>query len=64
MFVLVMECNGNGLCFNYDIILFMCLFSKVICDCCYSFKGRVGLIREWICLLGKEGVDIYVLSVE
>lgn len=51
VFKFVMECNGNGLCFNYDMIFFMCLFSKIIKDCCYSLKGRVGFICEWVWLL-------------
>lgn len=45
-----MICNGNGLCFNYDEKLLMCLFYKVIGDCCYLLKGCVSLMCEWLWL--------------
>jgi len=63
-FAPAMECNGNGLCFNYDTTSPMCPSSKVTRDRRHSPKGRAGLIREWIRLLGKEGVDTHALSAE
>jgi len=58
----VMECNGNGLCFNYDAASPMCPSSKVTRDRRHSPKGRAGLMREWLRLLENKGVDI--LNVE
>lgn len=57
-----MECNGNGLCFNYDANSPMCPSSKVTRDRRHSPKGRAGLMREWLRLLENKGVDI--LSLE
>lgn len=58
----VMNCNGNGLCFNYDVNSPMCPSSKVTRDRRHSPKGRAGLMREWIRLVESKGVDI--LSLE
>ncbi|NDV91652.1 FAD-binding protein [Alteromonas sp. 345S023] len=63
-FAPAMECNGNGLCFNYDTRSPMCPSSKVTKDRRHSPKGRAGLIREWIRLLSKEGVDTKSLTAE
>lgn len=63
-FAPAMECNGNGLCFNYDTTSPMCPSSKVTRDRRHSPKGRAGLIREWIRLLAKDGVDTKTLSAE
>ncbi|MBD3584323.1 FAD-binding oxidoreductase [Salinimonas sp. HHU 13199] len=52
-----MSCNGNGLCFNYDTTSPMCPSSKITRDRRHSPKGRAGLIREWLRLLAKNGVD-------
>ena len=57
-----MDCNGNGLCFNYDASSPMCPSSKITKDRRHSPKGRAGLMREWLRLLEKQGVDI--LSLE
>ncbi|MEW6991991.1 FAD-binding and (Fe-S)-binding domain-containing protein [Colwelliaceae bacterium 6441] len=57
-----MECNGNGLCFNYDAFSPMCPSSKITRDRRHSPKGRSGLMREWLRLLENKGVDI--LSLE
>ncbi|WP_448549350.1 D-2-hydroxyglutarate dehydrogenase YdiJ [Thalassotalea fusca] len=57
-----MECNGNGLCFNYDANSPMCPSSKITRDRRHSPKGRAGLMREWLRLVEAKGVDI--LSVE
>ncbi len=57
-----MSCNGNGLCFNYDVTSPMCPSSKITLDRRHSPKGRAGLIREWLRLLSKEDVDTSALS--
>ena len=56
-FAPAMECNGNGLCFNYDTTSPMCPSSKITHDRRHSPKGRAGLIREWLRLLAESGVD-------
>jgi FAD/FMN-containing dehydrogenase/Fe-S oxidoreductase len=61
-FTAAMDCNGNGLCFNYDADSPMCPSSKITRDRRHSPKGRAGLMREWLRLLEKQGVDI--LSLE
>ncbi|GHE83070.1 D-2-hydroxyglutarate dehydrogenase YdiJ [Thalassotalea profundi] len=58
----VMECNGNGLCFNYDEDSPMCPSSKVTRDRRHSPKGRAGLMREWLRLLEQKGVDVLALE--
>ena len=63
-FAPAMACNGNGLCFNYETTSPMCPSSKVTRDRRHSPKGRAGLIREWIRLLAKEGVDSTSLRAE
>jgi FAD/FMN-containing dehydrogenase/Fe-S oxidoreductase len=57
-----LECNGNGLCFNYDVSSPMCPSSKVTRDRRQSPKGRAGLMREWLRLLEARGVDILALE--
>ncbi|QCZ93320.1 D-2-hydroxyglutarate dehydrogenase YdiJ [Salinimonas iocasae] len=57
-----MNCNGNGLCFNYDTTSPMCPSSKITRDRRHSPKGRAGLIREWLRLLAENGVDTNKLS--
>ncbi|MGF1700376.1 FAD-binding oxidoreductase [Photobacterium makurazakiensis] len=52
-----MECNGNGLCFNYDTSSPMCPSMKITADRRHSPKGRAGLVREWLRLLADQGVD-------
>lgn len=52
-----MDCNGNGLCFNYDQNSPMCPSFKVTGDRRYSPKGRAGLIREWLRLQTQAGYD-------
>ncbi|MCW3173876.1 D-2-hydroxyglutarate dehydrogenase YdiJ [Shewanella subflava] len=58
----VMNCNGNGLCFNYSAYSPMCPSFKVTGDRIQSPKGRAGLMREWLRLLEAEGVDINELA--
>lgn len=43
-----MNCNGNGLCFNYDADSAMCPSYKATGDRRNSPKGRATLIREWL----------------
>ncbi|ACA86990.1 D-2-hydroxyglutarate dehydrogenase YdiJ [Shewanella woodyi] len=58
----VMNCNGNGLCFNYSHYSPMCPSFKVTGDRVQSPKGRAGLMREWLRLLESEGVDLDALA--
>lgn len=58
----VMNCNGNGLCFNYSSYSPMCPSFKVTGDRVQSPKGRAGLMREWLRLLETEGVDVNALA--
>jgi len=58
----VLDCNGNGLCFNYDVDSPMCPSSKVTRDRRHSPKGRAGLMREWLRLLQQRGVDVLALE--
>ncbi len=57
-----MECNGNGLCFNYDTSSPMCPSMKVTADRRLSPKGRAGLVREWLRQLTEQGIDILDLE--
>ncbi|MFY8299128.1 FAD-binding and (Fe-S)-binding domain-containing protein [Pseudoalteromonas sp. SS15] len=57
-----MNCNGNGLCFNYDDDTPMCPSYKVTKDRRHSPKGRASLFREWLRLQEEEGVNL--LEVE
>lgn len=57
-----LNCNGNGLCFNYEANSPMCPSSKVTKDRRHSPKGRAGLMREWLRLAEQQEVD--VLQVE
>ena len=43
-----LNCNGNGICFNYDPHHVMCPSSKVTRDRIHSPKGRAGMMREWL----------------
>ncbi|WP_413740954.1 FAD-binding and (Fe-S)-binding domain-containing protein [Sodalis sp. RH15] len=52
-----MECNGNGLCFNFDARSPMCPSMKITGDRIHSPKGRATLVREWLRLLAEQGVD-------
>ncbi len=61
-FTAALNCNGNGLCFNYDVDSPMCPSSKVTRDRRHSPKGRAGLMREWLRLLEQRGVDVLALE--
>lgn len=52
-----MECNGNGLCFNFDVNSPMCPSMKITGNRIHSPKGRATLVREWLRLLAEQGVD-------
>lgn len=52
------NCNGNGLCFNYEENSPMCPSSKITKDRQHSPKGRAGLMREWLRLMAQQGVDV------
>lgn len=56
-FSTVLDCNGNGLCFNYDVNSPMCPSFKVSYDRRYSPKGRAGLMREWLRQFSQLGKD-------
>lgn len=57
-----MECNGNGLCFNFDVRSPMCPSMKVTSNRIHSPKGRATLTREWLRLLAGQGVDPLALE--
>ena len=57
-----MECNGNGLCFNFDVNSPMCPSMKVTSNRMHSPKGRATLTREWLRLLAEQGVDPLLLE--
>lgn len=57
-----MECNGNGLCFNYDTSSPMCPSMKITADRRHSPKGRAGLVREWLRQLAQQGIDPVTLE--
>lgn len=52
-----MECNGNGLCFSFDVRTPMCPSMKITRNRIHSPKGRAALTREWLRLLAEQGVD-------
>ncbi|WP_387466954.1 FAD-binding and (Fe-S)-binding domain-containing protein [Photorhabdus sp. RM323S] len=57
-----MECNGNGLCFNFDVKSPMCPSMKISRQRIHSPKGRATLVREWLRLLTEQGVDPQLLK--
>ncbi|MBU0248078.1 hypothetical protein KN800_42460, partial [Escherichia coli] len=59
-----MECNGNGLCFNFDARSPMCPSMKITQNRIHSPKGRATLVREWLRLLADRGVDPLKLEQE
>ncbi|WP_318368831.1 FAD-binding and (Fe-S)-binding domain-containing protein [Enterobacter sp.] len=59
-----MECNGNGLCFNFDVKSPMCPSMKITSNRIHSPKGRATLVREWLRLLADRGVDPLQLEKE
>ncbi|MBE8595804.1 D-2-hydroxyglutarate dehydrogenase YdiJ [Xenorhabdus sp. BG5] len=57
-----MECNGNGLCFNFDVRSPMCPSMKISQHRIHSPKGRATLVREWLRLLTEQGVEPKLLE--
>lgn len=57
-----LECNGNGLCFNFDVRSPMCPSMKISGNRIHSPKGRATLVREWLRLLAEQGVDPLALE--
>jgi Fe-S oxidoreductase len=51
----VVNCNGNGQCFDTNADTLMCPSSKITRDRIHSPKGRAGVMREWLRLLSKTG---------
>ncbi|QGF93552.1 FAD-binding protein [Pseudomonas sp. CFSAN084952] len=56
------HCNGNGACYNFDPDDAMCPSWKGTRDRVHSPKGRASLIREWLRLQGRQGVDVLTPS--
>ncbi|MBG6241783.1 MAG: FAD-binding oxidoreductase [Candidatus Symbiopectobacterium sp. Dall1.0] len=56
------ECNGNGLCFNFDVNSPMCPSMKISGNRIHSPKGRATLVREWLRLLAEQGIDPVALE--
>jgi FAD/FMN-containing dehydrogenase/Fe-S oxidoreductase len=52
----VINCNGNGQCFDTQNDNVMCPSSKITRDRIHSPKGRATLMREWLRLLARSGV--------
>jgi len=59
-----MDCNGNGLCFNYDTKSPMCPSVKLTSNRIHSPKGRAGLMREWLRQLANKEIDVLQLEDE
>lgn len=59
-----LDCNGNGLCFNYDPGSPMCPSSKITSDRRHTPKGRAALMREWLRQLELHGVDPITLETQ
>ncbi|WP_447528275.1 D-2-hydroxyglutarate dehydrogenase YdiJ [Vreelandella sp. TE19] len=51
-------CNGNGACYNYDVDDPMCPSWKATRDRIHSPKGRASLVREWLRLQSRAGIDV------
>jgi FAD/FMN-containing dehydrogenase/Fe-S oxidoreductase len=52
----VINCNGNGQCFDTSADSIMCPSSKITRDRIHSPKGRATMMREWLRLLAQSGV--------
>lgn len=57
-----MNCNGNGLCFNFDVDTPLCPSMKVSHNRLFSPKGRASLVREWLRLLAQQQIDLNELT--
>ncbi|BAO00628.1 YdiJ protein [Candidatus Pantoea carbekii] len=58
----ILECNGNGLCFNLDVHTIMCPSMKITRNRVLSPKGRATLIREWLRLLSNKNINLSKLE--
>jgi (R)-2-hydroxyglutarate dehydrogenase len=56
-FDVAVHCNGNGACFDWNPDTVMCPSFLVTKDRIHSPKGRAGIMREWLRLLGRAGHD-------
>ena len=63
-FVQSVDCNGNGLCFNYDVQSPMCPSFKFTQDRRHSPKGRAAIMREWLRQVAALGADPTQLEQE
>jgi FAD/FMN-containing dehydrogenase/Fe-S oxidoreductase len=54
----VVNCNGNGQCFDTSGDSIMCPSSKITRDRIHSPKGRAGLMREWLRLTSEQGLSV------
>ncbi len=52
----VVNCNGNGQCFDTSTDNVMCPSAKITRDRIHSPKGRATMMREWLRLLAGRGV--------
>jgi FAD/FMN-containing dehydrogenase/Fe-S oxidoreductase len=52
----VLNCNGNGQCFDTSRDSVMCPSAKITRDRIHSPKGRATMMREWLRLLSLKGV--------
>ena len=52
------HCNGNGACYNFDPNDAMCPSWKATRERIHSPKGRSSLIREWLRLQEKAGINV------
>ncbi|MCK5818921.1 MAG: FAD-binding oxidoreductase [Psychromonas sp.] len=57
-----LDCNGNGLCFNYDTRSPMCPSAKVSNSRLHSPKGRSAVMREWLRQLANNDIDVLQLE--
>jgi len=53
----VVNCNGNGQCFDTSADTIMCPSSKITRDRIHSPKGRASKMREWLRLLARDGAS-------
>lgn len=53
----VVNCNGNGQCFDTNNDTLMCPSSKITRDRIHSPKGRASMMREWLRLLARDGAS-------
>ena len=59
-----MNCNGNGQCFSYQQSSLMCPSYRYTKDHVRSPKGYAGLMREWLRLMAKKGININAMELE